>query len=622
MKTDNPSRETTSNAADAKLKEILDVVRKGPTHLNYWNAYKRIQRLNLRTAHMPDEKRVKIALLSSFTIDPLSMYLDIKCRLAGLYPEAYIGPFNQYQQEILDTNSKLYAFKPDVIILAVQAESLLPEDFFSQFVKISKQEKERYQTEMIDRFRTLISLLASRTHALVLMSNFAIPSFSPLGILDDKEDIGLKSFFNSLNKRLTEPYLGDRQVYVVDFDGVASKHGKSRCLNYEMYYRGSFGLSESFLPVAADEYMGYIKALKNLTRKCIVLDLDNTLWGGIIGEDGFEGIQLGKDPPGNAYVDFQRLLLSYYNRGIILAINSKNNYDDAIKVIRDHPHMVLREKHFAAMRINWQDKVENMIELAKEINIGLDSMAFVDENPHEREQVRQALPQVLVVDMPASPYLYRQALQDLNDFNTLVLTEEDKMRGEMYYASRMRSELQKSMVSVEDFLASLEMKAVIKQADDFSLPRVTSLVNKTNQFNLTTRRYTASEIRKMKGEDDKFNLYTLQVIDKFGDEGIVGVAIVRKEPQTWVIDSFLMSCRVIGRKLETAFLASIVADAKKKGVSTIVGEYIPTKKNEPARSFYPDHGFSKHKDFEWVLDSTKSTVSTPLWVEVKSEPPK
>jgi len=621
MKTDSSYRETTSKATDAKLKEILDMVLKEPTHLNYWNAYKQIQRLNLRMADIPDKKRIKIALLSSFTIDPLSMYLDIRCRLAGLYPEIYIAPFNQYQQEILDTNSKLYAFEPDIIILAVQAESLLPEDFFSQFVKISKQEKERYQAEIIDRFKTLISLLTSGTSALVLINNFIIPSFTPLGILDDKVDMGLKSFFYLLNKRLSELYVEDKQVYVVDFDGVASKYGKSRCLNYEMYYRGSFGLSESFLPVVADEYMGYIKALKNLTRKCVVLDLDNTLWGGIIGEDGFEGIQLGKDPPGNAFVDFQRLLLSYYNRGIILAINSKNNYDDAIKVIREHPHMVLRERHFAAMRINWQDKVENMIELAKEINIGLDSMVFVDENPHEREQVRQALPQVLVVDMPSSPYLYRQALQDLNDFNTLVLTEEDKMRGEMYYVSRMRSELQKSMVSLEDFLMSLEMKAIIKQADDFSLPRVTSLVNKTNQFNLTTRRYTASEIERMKERKNKFSLYTLQVIDKFGDEGIVGVAIIRKEPQTWVIDSFLMSCRVIGRKIETAFLASIVADAKKNGVSTIIGEYILTKKNEPAKSFYPDHGFSKQKDFEWVLNLTKSTVKTPPWVEVRVEPP-
>lgn len=615
------SRERTGESVSLRLKEILDLIRKEPTHLNYWNAYKRIQRLNLEELKVPSEKRIKVALLSSFTIDPLGMYIDIKSRLVGLYPEIYIGPFNQYQQEILDKGSKLYAFKPDVVILAVQAESLLGEDFCSEFVKSSG--KEQYQTEIIDQFEKLLSVLTSRTNALILVNNFIVPSFTPLGILDNKVDMGLKSFFYGLNQRLTDLYRKSNQVYVVELEGVASKHGKSRCLNFQMYYRGSFVFSESFLPVIADEYMGYIKALKNLSRKCIVLDLDNVLWGGIIGEDGFDGIRLGKDSPGNAYADFQRLLLSYYNRGVILAINSRNNYEDAIKVIREHPYMVLREKHFAAMRINWQDKVQNMIELAKEINIGLDSMAFVDDNPREREQIKQALPQVLVVDMPASPFLYRQALENLNDFNVLALTEEDKMRGEMYYARRMRKQLEKSVVSLEDFLRSLEMKVVIKHADDFSLPRITRLVNKTNQFNLTTRRYTDVEIKKMRENRDEFDIYSLRVVDRFGDEGIVGVAIVRKEPQTWIMDSFLMSCRVIGRKVETAFLAKIVADARKKGISTIVGEYIPSQKNAPVKGFYSDHGFEKFQQegdlSKWRLDLTRSTVKMPEWLEFEDE---
>ena len=621
MDSDEASKERISESVSSQLKDILDLVRKEATHVNYWNAYKRIQRLNLKVLNIPDEKKIKIALLSSFTIDPLGMYLDIKSRLVGLYPEIYIGPFNQYQQEIIDEGSKLYAFKPDVVILAVQAESLLGEDFCSEFVKSSG--KERYQTEIIDQFERLLSLLTSRTDSLVLVNNFIVPSFTPFGILDNKVDMGLKSFFYGLNQRLTDLYRESTQVYVVDLEGVASKHGKSRCLNFQMYYRGSFVFSGSFLSVIADEYMGYIKALKNLSRKCIVLDLDNVLWGGIIGEDGFDGIRLGKDSPGNAYVDFQRLLLSYYNRGIILAINSRNNYEDAIKVIREHPYMVLREKHFAAMRINWQDKVQNMIELAEEINVGLDSMVFVDDNPREREQIKQALPQVLVVDIPPSPFLYRQALESPNDFNVLALTEEDKMRGEMYYARRMRKQLEKSMVSLEDFLRSLEMKIVIKHADDFTLPRITRLINKTNQFNLTTRRYTDVEIKKMRENRDEFDIYSLQVIDKFGDEGIVGVAIVRKEPQTWILDSFLMSCRVIGRKVETAFLAKIVADARKKDISTIVGEYIPTQKNAPVKSFYLDHGFRKFQQegevSRWGLDLTRSTVKIPEWLEVKDE---
>jgi len=466
-------------------------------------------------------------------------------------------------------------------------------------------------------------MLTARTDALVLVNNFIVPSFTPFGILDNKADSGFRSFFYELNQRLAELYKKSHQVYVVDLEGAASKHGKSRCLDPKLYYRGSLLFSESFLPVIADEYMGYIKALKNLTRKCIVLDLDNVMWGGIIGEDGIEGIELGNDSPGNAYKDFQRVLLSYYNRGILLAINSKNNPEDAIKAIKEHPHMLLSEKHFAAIMINWQNKVQNMIELSKKINIGLDSMAFMDDNPREREQMKQSLPQVLVVDMPSSPFLYRQTLENLNDFNLLALTEEDKKRGEMYHARKKREELRESISSLEDFLKSLEMKIVIKYADDLGLPRIVRMINKTNQFNLTTRRYIDAEIRKMKEARDKFDIYSLQVSDRLGDEGIVGVAIVHKEPNIWTLDSFLLSCRVIGRKVETAFLAKIVADAKEQGVSTLVGEYIPTQKNAPVKNFYSSHGFEKLLQkgnlYRWRLDLTKSTVKMPEWLMIKNE---
>jgi FkbH-like protein len=605
----------------SQLEQLLDQVRKEPTHLNYWNVYKRIQKLDPESLEVPDEKRIRVALLSSFTIDPLAIYVDVKSRLAQLHPEIYVAQFNQYQQEILDENSGLYAFKPDVIILAVQADVLVNENFYSEFVKLPN--VEQHQTEILNRFQALLSTLTARTDALVLVNNFMVPSFTPFGILDNKADNGFRSFFHKINEKLAEVYRKSSQVYVVDLEAAAGKHGKSRCVDPKLYYRGSFVLSESFLPVVADEYMGYIKALKNLTRKCIVLDLDNVMWGGIIGEDGTEGIQLGNDSPGNAYKDFQRALLSYYNRGVLLAVNSKNNPEDALKAIREHPHMLLREKHFAATRINWQNKVQNMTELAKEVNIGLDSMVFIDDNPREREQMKQALPQVLVVDMPSSPFLYRQTLENLNEFSVLALTEEDKKRGEMYSARKRREDLRETISSVEDFLKSLEMKVVIRHVDDYSLPRIVRMVNKTNQFNLTTRRYTDAEVRKMKETEDEFEVYGLQVCDKFGDEGIVGVAIIRKEQKTWTLDSFLLSCRVIGRKVETAFLARIVADAKEQGVSAIIGEYVTTQKNAPVKNFYSSHGFEeltqKGNLRRWRLDLTKNTVKTPEWMETKNE---
>jgi FkbH-like protein len=603
-----------------EMEKLLNQVREKPTHLNYWNTYKRIQRLNLES-NIEDEKRVKVALLSSFTIDPLGIYIDIKSRLIHLSPEVYVAPFNQYQQEIFDENSGLYAFKPDIIILAVHAEVLLNENFISDFVKLTN--LKQLQKEILNHFQSILSMLTSKTDALVLVNNFIVPVFTPFGILDNKVETGLRGFFHELNQRLVEIYRKSRQVYVVDLEDAASKHGKSRYTDPKLYYRGFFLFSESFLPVVADKYMGYIKALKNLTRKCIVLDLDNVLWGGIIGEDGIEGIKLGVDSPGNAYKDFQRVLLSYYNRGILLAVNSKNNPEDAMKVISEHPHMLLREKHFAAIKINWQNKVQNMIEVAKEINIGLDGLVFIDDNPREREQVKQVLPQVLVIDLPSSPFLYRQTLEDINDFNVLALTEEDKMRGEMYLARKKREELRESISSLEDFLKSLEMKVVIRPANEMSMQRIVRMVNKTNQFNLTTRRYTDVEIGKMKGAVEEFMIYSMQVSDRLGDEGIVGVAIVRKEPEMWTLDTFLLSCRVIGRKVETAFLAKIVADAKKQGVSMLVGEYIPTKKNVPVKSFYADHGFTELERegnvYRWRLDLTNSSVEMPEWLDARNE---
>lgn len=606
--------------ANKSLEKLLDQVRKDPVHLNYWNAYKQIQKLDLESSNIPHEKRIRVALLSSFTIDPLAMYLDIKSRLVLLHPEIYVAPFNQYNQEILNKNSKLYRFNPDIIILAVQAEVLVNENFYSEFINLT--DVDQLHTEILSRMETILSTLLVNTDAIVLVNNFVVPSFSPLGILDNKAESGLRGFFQKLNNKLVELYRKSRQIYVVDLEAVAGKHGKSRCLDPKMYYRGFFDFSESFLNVIADEYMGYIKALKNLTRKCIVLDLDNVLWGGNISEDGNEGIQLGNDSPGNAYKDFQRTLLSYYNRGIILAINSKNNPEDALKAIREHPHMLLREKHFAAIRINWRNKVQNMIELAKEIDIGLDSLVFIDDNPREREHVKQALPQVMVVDMPSSPFLYRRTLENLNDFNTLSLTEEDKKRGEMYRARKRREIFRKSISSLDDFLKSLEIKVAIKHANEFSLPRIVRMVNKTNQFNLTTRRYTDAEIRKMKDTEDEFGIYCLQVSDRFGDEGIVGVAIIRKKLNVWTLDSFLLSCRVIGRKVETAFLARIVEDAKEQSVFKLIGEYIPTQKNAPVKDFYPSHGFRKlareRNVSRWELDLTKQTVKIPNWMEVKN----
>lgn len=602
------------------IQRIIEQAREDPSYLNLWSAYKKIQALKELGDGTDDVLR--IGVIGSSTLEPLTACIDVKSRLEGFTVDTYVGGFNVYQQEALDTKSALYAHRPDVVVLAVDPWSVLDKQFIASFVRMSIDERESTMEELVGTVSSVADVLEKNSSALILVNNFIAPVFSPLGIVDNKAELGLRRFFCEANRRLAQRFSESDRVFVVDLDSLAGDYGKSRTVNWNTWYRGSIPFSEEFTPVLAEEYLRYIRPLKGKTRKCIVLDLDNTLWGGIIGEDGIDGIKLGNTSPGVEYVDFQRHLLSLYNRGIILAICSKNNYDDAIKVLREHPFQVLREEHFAAMRIDWQNKAANIAELAKEINIGLDSMVFLDDNPVERAQVSQAHPEVLVVNMPKNPRLYRETLEKLKVFDVLSLTKEDMSRGEMYVGKRKRAQLENSATSVEDFLRTLNLKVHVREVRDFDTPRVVQLIGKTNQFNLTSRRYTDAEIRKFRESED-VAVYSMAVTDKFGDEGVVGVAIVLKEADDWIIDSFLMSCRVIGRSAETALLTKIAADAKQAGAKRLRGEYLPTKKNAPAADLYNRHGFTLEEESDakttWMLDLEERTVEVPEWIELIEE---
>jgi FkbH-like protein len=604
------------------MEKILDSARKDPSYLNLWSAYKKIQALNLSPPE--DEKKiVRLAIIGSTTLEPLAACFDVKTRLEGFFVETFVGGFNTYRQEVLDASSDLYKSNPDIVVLSIDAWSILDKQFLPNFVRMSTKDRQVLQNELAENVLSVASNLESGTSALILVNNFLVPVFTPLGIVDNKQNIGLKEFFEGANRILAEKLMKSSRIFLVDLDSTASAFGKSRITNWNTWYRGSIPFSDDFTPILADEYLRYVRAMKGLSKKCIVLDLDNTLWGGIIGEDGIEGIKLGNTAPGIEYVEFQRSLLSLYNRGIILAVCSKNNPDDALKVFREHPAQVLKEEHFAALRINWQNKAANIAELAKEINIGLDSMVFFDDNPVERAQVSQTLPEVLVVDMPKNPRLYRDMIENLNVFDVLSLTKEDMERGEMYVGKRKRTELEQSVTSMEDFLRTLDLNVRINEVTDFDTPRVVQLIGKTNQFNLTTRRYTDAEVNDFRNSPD-VAVYSMAVHDKFGDEGVVGVAIVKKKGSDWWIDSFLMSCRVIGRSVETAFLAKIVADAKAAKAARVIGEYIPTKKNPPASDLYERHGFGMPTTADdnvtsWILNLDEQTIDVPEWIELTEE---
>ncbi len=319
-------------------------------------------------------------------------------------------------------------------------------------------------------------------------------------------------------------------------------------------------------------------------KKCIVLDLDNTLWGGVVGEDGINGIALSLEEPGASFVSFQQALRDLYDRGILLAISSKNNEADALDAIRTHPNMILKEPHFAAHRINWKEKAENIKELAQELNIGLDSMVFLDDNPVERELVRTALPDVAVPDLPADPREYTRMLHSLPYFASNAVTDEDKMRGNMYVTERLRREAEKKFENKNEFLKSLSLEVRIGRNDESALARLAQMTEKTNQFNTNKIPHSEDTLHSFM-QDGLHEVFHAHALDRFGDHGIVALAIVTKEETTWVIETMLMSCRVFERGIEDALLYAIAQAAQAEGAHMLALPVVPSEKNEPARTF-------------------------------------
>ena len=321
-----------------------------------------------------------------------------------------------------------------------------------------------------------------------------------------------------------------------------------------------------------------------MNKKCIVLDLDNTLWGGVVGEDGLEGIKLGIKGEGASFIAFQQALLDLHDKGIILAINSKNNEGEALKVLREHPNMILKEKHFAGIRINWKDKAENILELAKEINIGTDSMVFLDDDPTNRALVRRMLPEVAVPDLPTESEKLVPFLLSSPYFNLKVQTQEDKMRGNLYVTERLRREKEKEFLDKKEFLSSLGLELHVYINDDEAIPRLAQLTEKTNQFNFNKTPLTEDELSLLLKDGDDIVLYG-RVIDTFGDHGITNLAVIKRGKETWNVIQYLMSCRVIGKDIEDAFLHVVADLARKEGVGTLTLSFNKTEKNIPAQEF-------------------------------------
>jgi FkbH-like protein len=533
---------------------------------------------------------MKIALLSSFNADLLPHWLSGLLQESHIQANFYVSGFDQYRQEILDPASKFYQAGPDVVILLLDSQDVFA-DLVQNPIDYTPEQRLASVDAELSWLRQYIELIRSRLPATTLFLNtLAAPPLTSLGLLEHNSPYSVRGAIAQYNAGLIELARGVAHTYIVDCEALAADIGWGEWFDERMWLIGRMRLGRRALECLASRYRSAIRALHGPSKKVLALDADNALWDGNAGTDSLEGIELGHEGIGLAYRQFQAEILSLYKRGVVLALVSKNNPDDIYKVLDNHPAMLLRREHFAALYVNWQDKVTNLRQLAEQLNLGLESFVFVDDSPFECAWVQDQLPEVQVLQLPQDPAGFVRALRELDAFATLALTHEDLTRGQLYRGNQQRRALQQSASSIEEFYASLEMRAVIQPVTSATLVRTAQLTQKTNQFNLTTRRYSEADISALAGNASS-KVYTLSLSDRFGDNGLVGVAILVWEGEDCRIDTLLLSCRIMGRTIETAFLAFLADCARTRGAHYLVGEFLPTGKNMPVRDLYNQHAF-------------------------------
>jgi FkbH-like protein len=562
----------------------------------------------------------RLALLRSFTLEPVVPLLRAAAFIQGIDLEVYVGEFNTYAQDILNPQSQLYRFEPHIVILAVQTRDIAP-DLWGGYAALSDEEQQGAVSRVVANYQSWIEAFRSHSQAHVIVHTLEEPVFPSQGLFDQQSAAGQVAAIRRVNEALGDTARAHRGVYLLDYDALVARYGRARWYDECKWLTMRMPIAAEHLKHLANEWLRFVHPLIGKMCKALVVDLDNTLWGGVIGEDGLEGIQVGPEYPGAAYQALQRVILDLYHRGIILAVCSKNNLADATEALENHPGMILRPHHFATLRINWNDKAQNLREIAAELNIGIDALALLDDSPVECERVRMELPEVTVIELPEDQMQYSRTLRMAAVFERLSLSDEDRERGRYYAEQRQRDEMEKSAASLEDFYRGLRQEVEIASVTTATLTRVAQLTQKTNQFNTTTRRYTEQQISALAASPD-WQVYSIRVKDCFGDNGIVGVVIVHDTADVSEIDTFLLSCRVIARTIETAILSFLVDRARAQDIRQLHGWFLPTKKNSPAKEFYREHQMQMLEErdggFLWGLDLDQQDIDCPAWVRLTS----
>jgi len=541
-------------------------------------------------------KPIRVALLG----DTATQFLNQALRGAGYEKgfdlQIFEADFNQIEQQIFDENSELYNHNPQLIILFHSSHKLL-----AKYNKSKPQDYGNLASLRMDQVSNLCSIIRSRTAAKIIYYNYTEIDDNVFGNYANSIQQSFLFQLRKLNYELMEYAAANADFYLVDLSSIQNQIGKASVFQPSVYINTDMVLSIDVLPLLAFKTLDLIASMNGKFNKCLIIDLDNTMWGGIIGDDGLESIQLGSLGIGKAFTELQYWFKKLKNRGIILAICSKNTESVAKEPFEKHPDMVLKLDDIALFVANWENKADNIIQIQKILNIGFDSMVFLDDNPFERNIVRQNIPGLTVPELPEDPAEYLEYLYSLGLFETVAFSSEDQNRTKQYQIEAERAGKKKNFINENEYLESLDMVSKIEPFNKFNTPRVAQLSQRSNQFNLRTMRYTETDIELLAANPNTFTFsFTLE--DQYGDNGLICIIILEKEDeQTLFINTWLMSCRVLKRGMEHFVLNTIADFAGKIGYTRLKGEYLPTQKNEMVKNHYHDLGFEAASEY-WILD--------------------
>ena len=548
-------------------------------------------------------------LLSDFTVQILGNYLEADERAPTI--NATAAPFGQVGQTLLDADNPAWRTTPDCTVIWTRPQAVVP--MFSEVLAFAGFSMQTLLAE-VDRYAALVARAAPRSRLTLVPTWVAPDAERGWGPLDYRSDRGIQAVLARMNLRLAECLEGHDNLFVLDAQRWLLAAGP-RAYTPKLWFMGKVPFGNEVFAQAARDIRAALVALHGGTRKLIVVDLDDTLWGGVVGDVGWENLLLGgHDQAGEAFVEFQQALKALTRRGIVLGIASKNTESVALEAIRAHPEMQLALEDFAGWRINWQDKAQNIVDLAKELQIGLQSVVFLDDNPVERERVRMALPEVLVPEWPRDPMLYAQALRRLDCFDSLQQTAEDTARTGLYQAQRQRQVERSEAGDIDTWLHGLATTVTVDPLSEANLTRVVQLLNKTNQMNLRTRRMTEHETRQWAAQPGN-HMWVFRVSDRLGDSGITGIVGVAMRGDHCVVADYVLSCRVMGRKVEETLLAWTVARARELGAQRLTLEFLPTAKNQPCLEFLHRSGLDGHDPPRFTL-ATSTAYPQPDVIRV------